>query len=359
MTLLAALVEASQRVGATGSRLSKVRELAALLRALAPDEVGISTLYLSGETPQGSIGLGYATLQEAAASAPAARASLSVADVDQALHGLAQLRGAGSAARRSAALRELFARATSAEQQFLGRLLSGELRQGALTGVMLEAIAAAAQLPVQHVRRAAMYSKHLGAVAAAALLEGETALDQFQLQLFSPVAPMLAQTAADVGAALQELPGEVAFEWKMDGARIQVHKQASDGAHLHTGAERRHRGRAGNRRTRAHLPGAGADPGRRGHRPATRRSGRCRFRSRCAASGASCEWRRCARSCRCRHSSSIACVARGAASWIARRTSASRPWLRPCRRPVRVPRLVTASAEAARGVLRGRARGRS
>ena len=92
---------------------------------------------------------------------------------------------------------------------------------------MLEAIAAAAQLPVQRVRRAAMYSRHLGAVAAAALLEGETALDQFQLQLFSPVAPMLAQTAADVGAALQELPGELAFEWKMDGARIQVHKQAA------------------------------------------------------------------------------------------------------------------------------------
>jgi len=103
MTLLAALVEASQRVGATGSRLSKVRELAALLRALAPDEVGISTLYLSGETPQGSIGLGYAALQEAAASAPAARASLAVADVDQALNGLALLRGAGSAARRSGA----------------------------------------------------------------------------------------------------------------------------------------------------------------------------------------------------------------------------------------------------------------
>jgi DNA ligase-1 len=236
--LLAALVEASQRVGATGARLNKVRELAALLRALAPGEIGIGTLTSPGN-PQGSIGLGYATLQEAAASPPAARASLSVADVDQALSGLAQLRGAGSAARRSAALRELFARATPAEQQFLGRLLSGELRQGALTGVMLEALAAAAQLPVQRVRRAAMYSKHLGAVAAAALLEGETALDQFQLQLFSPVAPMLAQTAADVGTALQELPGELAFEWKMDGGR-GAHPGAqagSDGAHLHPGAQ--------------------------------------------------------------------------------------------------------------------------
>jgi DNA ligase-1 len=227
MTLLAGLVETSQRVGATGARLSKVRELAALLRTLAPGEVGIGTLYLSGETAQGSIGLGYAALQEAAATPAAAGASLSVTAVDQALGAIAQLRGAGSAARRAAVLRELFAQATLAEQQFLVRLLSGELRQGALTGVMIEAIAAAAQVPVPRVRRAAMYSKSLAAVASVALLESEAGLDQFQLQLFSPVAPMLAQTAADVGAALQELPGELAFEWKMDGARIQVHKQAA------------------------------------------------------------------------------------------------------------------------------------
>src|SRR2546429_3849512 len=93
---------------------------------------------------------------------------------------------------------------------------------------MLEAIAAAAALPVAQVRRAAMYSKSLGAVARAALLEGAEALGRFQLELFSPVAPMLAQTAADVGEALTELQGEVAFEWKMDGARIQVHKGADE-----------------------------------------------------------------------------------------------------------------------------------
>ena len=109
------------------------------------------------------------------------------------------------------------------------RLLVGELRQGALAGVMVDAIAAAAEIPVAQVRRAAMYSKSLGAVARVALIEGVAALwAKFQLELFAPIVPMLAQTAADVGEALLELPGEVEFEWKMDGARIQVHKVGDD-----------------------------------------------------------------------------------------------------------------------------------
>ena len=224
MTLLAALVDTSQRVGANAGRLIKVRELSTLLRALDAAEVGIATLYLAGEIPQGRIGLGYATLQVAAGT-PAGTPSLSVADVDRALGELAKTRGAGSAAQRAAALRGLFALATEPEQRFLMRLLTGELRQGALTGVMIDAIAAAAELPPAQVRRAAMYSRDLGAVTSAALIGGGAALEQFQLQLFSPVAPMLAQTAADVEEALQELPGELALEWKMDGARIQVHKK--------------------------------------------------------------------------------------------------------------------------------------
>jgi DNA ligase-1 len=114
-------------------------------------------------------------------------------------------------------------RATSEEQQFLLQLLIGELRQGALEGIMIDAIAAAAAIPASHVRRAAMYSKSLGAVAVAAFGEGSGALEQFQLELFSPVSPMLAQTAVDVIEALNQL-GEAAFEWKMDGARIQAHK---------------------------------------------------------------------------------------------------------------------------------------
>ncbi len=228
MTLLSPVVEASARVAASGSRLAKVRELATLLRGLAPDEVRIATRYLSGELPQGRIGIGQAALAAAAAAAPAAQAALSIADVDRALTALAALRGSGSAARRAAALTGLLARATAAEQQFLLRLLSGELRQGALEGVMLEAIAQAANLSPASVRRAAMYAGDVGTVAAAALFQGEPGLRQFQLQLFAPVAPMLAQTAPDVATALAELTGEAAFEWKMDGARIQVHKDGSE-----------------------------------------------------------------------------------------------------------------------------------
>jgi DNA ligase-1 len=227
VTLLAALVDTSQRVRATRARLAKVRELAALLTSLAPEEITLATHYLSGEIPQGRIGLGYATLAAAAAQAPATSPTLSVAELDERLATLARMHGAGSAARRDEALRQLFARASAAEQPFLLQLLAGELRQGALEGIMVEAIAAAAQLPVAQVRRAAMYGD-LGAVARAALLSGAGALGQFQLQLFAPVAPMLAQTATDVGEALRELPGEVAFEWKMDGARIQVHKQGDE-----------------------------------------------------------------------------------------------------------------------------------
>ena len=224
VTAFASLVETSQRVAATAARLVKVRELAALLRALERGEIGIATHYLSGELPQGRFGIGYAALA-AAANAPAApSATLSIAEVDGLLTALAAMRGAGSGERRARTLRELFARATATEQPFLLHLLAGELRQGALGGVMLDAIAAAAEVPAAKVRRAAMYSKDLGAVAAAALFQGVDALGAFQLELFSPVSPMLAQTADDVEEALRELRGEAAFEWKMDGARIQVHK---------------------------------------------------------------------------------------------------------------------------------------
>jgi DNA ligase 1 len=125
-------------------------------------------------------------------------------------------------------LKDLFARATPDEQHFLLRLLVGELRQGALAGIMIESIAAAAELPAAQVRRAAMYSTSLGAVARTALLEGAEGLEAFKLELFSPISPMLAQTAADPAEALAELGGEVAFEWKMDGARIQVHKRGDE-----------------------------------------------------------------------------------------------------------------------------------
>jgi len=233
MTLLAELVATSQRVGATSARLVKVRELANCLRALEPDEIETAVQYLSGELPQGRFGVSYAMLQTAAQVPAAPAPTLTIAETDRRLAEIAQIRGAGSAARRAAALGELFALATDSEQQFLVRLLVGELRQGALAGVMVDAIAAAEDLPVARVRRAAMYAHNLGAVARAAMLEGADALARFQLELFSPVAPMLAQTAADVTEALTELHGTAAFEWKLDGARIQAHK-AQDVVRIYT-----------------------------------------------------------------------------------------------------------------------------
>jgi ATP-dependent DNA ligase I len=224
VTSLAELVRASERVSATAARKPKVRELAALLQSLSPEEIDIGVHYLSGEIPQGKIGVGFSAVRAAASTQPAAAETLSVGEVDGRLTELAGMRGSGSAARRAQALADLFSRAADTEQQFLLRLLIGELRQGALAGVMIEAIAAAASLPVAAVRRAAMYSGSLGTVAKRALLEGAGALARFQLELFSPVSPMLAQTAVDVAEALQAIHGEAAFEWKMDGARIQVHK---------------------------------------------------------------------------------------------------------------------------------------
>jgi DNA ligase-1 len=249
VTLLAHLVATSQRVAATSARLAKVRELADFLKTLPPGEVDPAVHYLSGET-QGRLGVGYSSLEPAALAPAAADASLSISDVDAMLALLPGIKGAGAAVRRAELLRGLWSRATSAEREFLTRLLLGELRQGALGGVMLDAIAAAAELPVSAVRRAAMYAKSLGAVACAALNEGRDALDTFQLELFSPISPMLAQTAADVSEALFELEGDAAFEWKMDGARIQVHKAADDVRVYTRGFRKSWRPCAGSRCTR-------------------------------------------------------------------------------------------------------------
>lgn len=233
MTYFAAVVDASARVAAAASRLVKVRELAACIRMLAPEEIAAGVHYLSGETSQGRFGLGYRALQSAAEAAAASEPTLTVADVDAQLAQIASIRGARSTERRAEALRRLFVQATRAEQEFLVRLLIGELRQGALAGVMVDAIAAAADAPADQIRRAAMYARNLGAAARVALLDGVDALQRFQLELLSPAAPMLAQTAASVAEALELLRGEAAFEWKMDGARIQAHK-AGETIHIYT-----------------------------------------------------------------------------------------------------------------------------
>jgi DNA ligase-1 len=227
MTGLAAIVDTSRRVAETGSRLAKRDAIAACLRTAAPAEIAIAVAFLSGETRQGRLGIGYATLSELRGG-PASRApSVRLAAVDGALARIAATSGKGAAGERARQLGELFARATRAEQDFLVRLLVGELRQGALEGVMIEAIAAAAGLPVTVVRRAAMFAGDLGAVARAALVEGAPGLARFSIRPLQPVQPMLAQPAEDVGDALARL-GTAAFEWKLDGARVQVHKAGDD-----------------------------------------------------------------------------------------------------------------------------------
>jgi len=221
-TLLAVVVDASDRVAQTSSRLAKRDAIAACLRGADADEVEIAVAWLSGETRQGRIGIGYAMLA-ALRGAHAAQPELMLRDVDAVLDRIAATTGKGAAAERGAQLGALFERATAAEQDFLLRLLVGELRQGALEGVMIDAIAAAAGVPVADVRRAAMIVGSLGAVARVALTEGAGALARFAVALHRPVQPMLAQPADDIADALARL-GTAAFEWKVDGARVQVHK---------------------------------------------------------------------------------------------------------------------------------------
>jgi DNA ligase-1 len=228
MYLLADLVATSSRVAATRSRLAKLREISACLRALRGEEIQIGVMYLSGETRQGKIGIGYSVLRHARESPAASAATLTLIDVDHALTEMTQLKGGGSAARRRQALDELFRRATSAEQDFLMRLIVGELRQGALAGLMVDAIAEASGLAISEVRRASMYAGQVGLLAEAALTQGSAGLERFRIEVLSPIAPMLAQTATSVDEALEQLGGECAFEWKVDGARVQVHKSGDD-----------------------------------------------------------------------------------------------------------------------------------
>ena len=222
--LLADLVATSAAVASARGRLEKIDRLADLLRRLAPDEVDTAIAYLSGEVRQGRIGVGFAAIREARPQSAAPEATLRLADVDAALDRLARIRGPGSAAERVRLLRELLSHATADEQQFLVRLLFGELRQGALKGILLEAVARASGVSAVSIRRSVMMAGDLAPVAHAALIEGVSGLEKFSVTLFQPLQPMLAQPAADLDDALGQLADGVNLECKVDGARIQVHK---------------------------------------------------------------------------------------------------------------------------------------
>ncbi|HZZ96156.1 MAG TPA: hypothetical protein VFE19_04045, partial [Jatrophihabitantaceae bacterium] len=226
MTALADVAAASADVSATSSRLAKAARLAEVLRATDTDDVAVVVSWLSGELPQRQIGVGWAALRSLPDPAP--DASLSVAAVHETFTTIGATSGAGSQARRAELLNSVFSAATDQEQTFLRRLLSGELRQGALLGVMADAIAKAAEVPAAEVRRAAMVRGEMPAVASAALTGGVAALAQFRLEVMRPVGPMLAQTALSVADAVDRLGGTAAFEAKLDGARVQIHRDGDE-----------------------------------------------------------------------------------------------------------------------------------
>ena len=223
--LLDDVAAASAEIAQTSARGAKVTRLAALLRALAPDEAAIAASWLSGELPQRQIGVGWAGLRDI--GAPAGDATLTISRVDAAFSEIKALSGSGSQSRRRELVAALFGAATAREQQFLRRLLGGDLRQGALIGVMADAVARAAEVPLAAVRRAAMLRGDLAAVAAAVLRDGPAALDAFRLEVGRPISPMLAKTATSTDDALARL-GEAALEWKLDGARIQIHRDGDE-----------------------------------------------------------------------------------------------------------------------------------
>jgi DNA ligase 1 len=226
MTLLADLVAASRHVTETSSRSRKVAILAELLSSLEPDEVAVAAGLLSGTPRQGRVGVGYSTVY-GVADAPAAEASLTIGDLDVAVDAIQGATGTGSAATRRQLLGGLLGRATKEEGDFVRRLLTGELRQGALAGVMADAVAKAAGVRPDVARRALMLSGDLTRTAEIAMAQGEEGLRAVGFELFRPVLPMLASTAESVADAVRSFE-LVSVEWKLDGIRIQAHRRGRE-----------------------------------------------------------------------------------------------------------------------------------
>ena len=221
------LVELVGRVRATSKKSEKIALIADQLRQTRGPETGLLALYLTGTLPQGRIGVGWKTLEPAMPSGPAVGGPLTLERLDEAVSAVAADTGQGSAERRLRSLRALLESTDEAGRRLLAELLLGEVRQGALDGLVVEAIARASGLAPAAVRGAAMYAPSLGALARAALEEGAAGLGRFSLRLLSPVAPMLASPAGDAEEALERL-GEAAFEYKLDGARLQVHRAGDE-----------------------------------------------------------------------------------------------------------------------------------
>jgi DNA ligase 1 len=223
MTLLADVVTASSEVGATSSRSQKVAILAELLKRLAPDEVALAVGFLVGVPRQGRVGVGYSTIYGVERTS-AGEASLTVGDLDRAIGEVQGMTGSGSAAGRKQILGELLGRATEQEADFVRRLFTGELRQGALGGLMVDAIAKAAGVSGVLARRALMLSGDLTRTAEIAIARGEEGLREVGFEIFRPILPMLASTATSVAEAVASFDRS-SVEWKLDGIRIQIHRR--------------------------------------------------------------------------------------------------------------------------------------
>ncbi|NEB90840.1 ATP-dependent DNA ligase [Streptomyces bauhiniae] len=223
--LLTRLAEVSGQVAATASRTRKTDLLAELFRDAEPDDVPVVIPYLAGRLPQGRIGVGWKVLGREVA--PAAEPTLTVRGVDALLTELASVSGAGSQAERARIVDKLMGAATEDEQRFLRGLLTGEVRQGALDALAVEGLARATEADPATVRRAVMLAGSLQTVAQALLAEGPGALDEFRLTVGCPVLPMLARSASSVAEAVEKL-GECAVEEKLDGIRVQVHRDGDE-----------------------------------------------------------------------------------------------------------------------------------
>ena len=226
MTLLADVVAASEQVAATSSRSAKTAILAALLGRLDEHEVPIAVGFLSGMPRQGRVGVGY-RLAYGVEPSPAAEASLTLDEVDRAISAIEGETGAGSARARRALLGDLLVRATEPEAQFVQRLFTGELRQGASAGLMADAVAKAAGVPAELVRRALMLSGDLSATAAIALDRGADGLREVGFELFRPILPMLASPGGSLADAVGSF-ASASVEWKLDGIRIQIHRRGDE-----------------------------------------------------------------------------------------------------------------------------------
>ncbi len=227
MPFLKNLVEISERVSATTKKKGKASLLAHFLREAKGKEIFLVAFYLSGELPQGRLGVGWAMLQEALKESSFQSNPVSLIDLDRYFEIIAEEKGPGSSRRKIQIFREVFSRSDEKEKEFLVKLIMGEIRHGALKGLVLEAVAQASSLSADRLQRSFMFSGNIGEVARTAMEEGASGLSRFQPSLFHPISPMLASPVEGEEEAIERL-GEAGWEYKIDGARIQVYKDGEE-----------------------------------------------------------------------------------------------------------------------------------